>query len=206
MPVLEAPDALKKRYNSMRKAGGLDAFLNAVKKQHKIQQRLPAKPVKPPEKLGEPNERQAVQPREVEIAKAPPFNAIVGGAVLKYAKQLGPDEVYHLEALYKLNARGLHSRGLTAAYDGTRVDSSRGSYQHLNASERDAHELLTRIMRAMPIELKRITQELIFDEMPNRKAVELGAAVTGYDDDRRNIGAVVALLRVIAWITRDGLR
>jgi len=203
MAVLEAPPALKQRHQQMRREG-LDAFLEAVHRPRRAQPRLPAGP--PPERLGDPNVQLAEKPVEAVKASAPPFNTIIGGAVLRFAKQLGSEDLFHLEALYKLNARGMHSKGLTASYSGVSVDSSRTTYQHLSASQSDAHELLRRVLKAMPPELRRLTQEMVLDELPKRELAEVGRSVTGFEDARRNLGAVVAILRVIAWITRDNLR
>jgi len=214
-PVLEAPRALRRRYEKIRRNEGLHAFLRAVEKST-VQQRLPSKvvsksvPLPKVEALGEPTPQRAEKAAAVVKAAALPFNSQVLGAAQKYAKQLGPETMIVLEHLYTMGVRGLNSRGLTASYEGSKVDVSRTDYEHLGASERDAHERFRDVMATMPPELQKLVWELVMEapsagQSAPRKPVEVGGAVTGYVDSRHGHGAVVAILRIISWCVQPAL-
>jgi hypothetical protein len=214
-PTLEAPRALRRRLDKIRRNEGLHAFLKSVE-QRSIEQRLPPKKFTPrlaapkTEVLSDPTPERAG--KAIEVAKAPsvPFNSQILGAAQKYAKQLGPEAMLILEQFYSIGIRGMNSRGLTASYDGFKVDVSRTSYEHLGASERDAHEQFMDAMARMPPELRRIAVEMVLETPPDgkvapRKPVEIGEAVSGYTDHRRAHGAAVALLRAISWCIQPAL-
>lgn len=214
-PVLEAPRALRRRYDKIRRNEGLHAFLRAVEKRS-IEQRLPPRKAvaklaaAKTEVLADPTPERAEKAVEVVKAKAVPFNSQILGAAQKYAKQLGPEAMLILEQFYAIGIRGMNSRGLTASYDGFKVDVSRTSYEHLGASERDAHEQFRDAMARMPPELRRIAVELVLETPPDghsapRTPVKVGEAVSGYTDHRRAHGAAVALLRAISWCIQPAL-
>ncbi len=169
---------------------------------------VPALP--PPPKIGDltPERAAKEEPQAVALVQAPPFNAHILGVVNRYAQQLGQETVMVLERLYELYAKGGGSRGLTAGYDGIKVDVSRTSYDHLTAAEAEAHNALQRAMRTMPKELRHYAAELVLEDRPPGRWRGTGAVaeeVTSYRDRGAHPGAIVALLKVIAWCVQTEL-
>jgi hypothetical protein len=214
MALLEAPAALKRQFMKRRQEEGVRKFLHQAASK-KITQRLPSKArsksaafTKLVENLGQPTVARAEKAIEVVEAKAPPFNSQVLGAVQKFAKQLGPETMMVLEDFFRSGVVGETSRGLTASYDGFKVDSSRVSFDHMSVNERTSYERFRAIMATMPTELQAYARELVLEiprtpHSPLRTPEEIGSEVTGYTDHRRALGAAVALLRVIGWCARS---
>lgn len=208
--TLEAPRALRRRHEKIKRQDGLRAFLAAVKA-NPVQQQLPGKkrrpkaPPEPSEKLGVPTAEREAKALEVSSPNAPPFNSQILGAAQKFAKQLGPEAMLILEQFYRVGVKGSGSRGLTASYDGHKVDTSRAGYEHLSVAEQDAHESFRIAMQAMPPELRAYALEMVMEEGSPRKPAEIGTEISGYTDERRGIGAAVATLKIIAWCVREHL-
>lgn len=203
-------------------------FLQAANKPRTVQQRLPAASAASDkrrgsqtlsEKLGEPTPERAIRAEAVMPTKVPPFNSQILGPAQRFAKQLGPETMMVLERLHEIGIKGDGSRGLTAGYDGIKVDSSRTSYDHLSAAERSAHAQLRAAMTAMPAELQAFARELVLENVGmevnsargapprrSRSVNEIGAEISGYySDSRYTTGAVVATLRIIAWCVQKEL-
>lgn len=214
---LEAPAAMKRQFEKMRKAEGIHAFLKAVERQA-IQQRLP--PRKPSQKhalpaapdsaqirenLGVPTPERAEKAAVVVKTEAPPFNARIFDALQQFAKQLGPEAILILEQFYAAGIHGMSSRGLVASYDMLKIDMSRTDYSHLGMSEQEAHDRFLACMHAMPIEMRKLAEELIFENMLSngqgspRTAIAIGMELSGGEDKRRAHGAAVAFLRMVSW-------
>jgi hypothetical protein len=223
---LVAPPALLRRFKAMRRTEGIHAFIKAAEKQVRIQQRLPARPVKtqapappPPERMGDPTPERAIRAEAVMPTKVPPFNSQILGPVQRFAKQLGPETMMVLERLCEVGIQGGNSRGLTAGYDGIKVDSSRTGYQHLSDAESAAYEQFRVAMGNMPPELQLYAKELVLENIGeeinsargapprrSRSVAEIGGEITGYTSDSRyTTGAVVATLKIIAWCVQREL-
>lgn len=219
MATLTASRDIRKVLKKRREQGAR-AFLEAV---GTVEQRLTVRPVEvrtpkvkipalpaPAEKVGKPTPEREAKAVAVSEPNAPPFNSQVLSIPTYLAKQLGPEAMMVLEKLYEVGIKSHNSRGMTSSYEGQRVDLSRTSYEHLSASERDAHEQFVAAMARMPPELQDLANELVL-ECPSlnhpkpRSAEEVGAAITGYTDRRRALGAVVAILHAIEWCVRPEL-
>lgn len=223
MTKMIAPEAMLRRFRKMRRQEGVQAFLQAATKPRAIQQRLPSRPPKPlpapVEKLGEPTPERAVRAEAVMPTKVPPFNTQILGPVQRFTKQLGPETMMVLTRLYEAGVKESTSRGLTAGYDGVKVDSSRMSYNHLSEAERLDHELFRNALTTMPPELQRYARELVIENVGmevnsargapprrSRSVNEIGMEISGYTSDTRyTTGAVVATLKIIAWCVQKEL-
>lgn len=200
------------------------AFVRAAEKtQRTIQQRLPVKPptkaLKAPERMGDPTPERAVRAEAVMPTKAPPFNSQILGPVQRFTKQLGPETMMVLERLYEVGIKGNSSRGLTAGYDGIKVDGTRASYQHLSEAEAEAHEQFRAAMNTMPLELQHYVRELVIENVGmeinsargapprrSRSVAEIGGEICGYTSDSRyTTGAVVAMLKIAGWCVQREL-
>lgn len=157
--------------------------------------------------LADPTPERAAQSEAGAVQKVttPPFNTRVVPVVSRYADRLGPETLLALESLYELGRKGEVKRGLTAGYDGFKVDVSRTSYAHLTPAESAAHEKFRRSMACLPPELRRVVMELLFDEADGRKPLEIARELCRYDGEHHQRGALVATLRIIAWCVRAEL-
>lgn len=209
MTKMVAPEAMLRRFRKMRRQEGIQAFLQAASKPRTIQQRLTNRPVKtePQVRLSDPTPERAEKAVEVQRTAVPPFNSRVLGAAQKFYKHLGPETMMVLERLYEVGSKGETSRGLTAGYDGVKVDSSRISYEHLSVSQREAHEIFRAAMATMPPELQRYAREIIMEDGRDkpRTMADVGSEISGYEDHRRAIGATVATMKIIAWCVQKEL-
>ena len=220
-----------RRFRRMARQEGIVAFLRAANasKPRTITQRLPAAtgkrraPEGLPEKLGDPTPERATRAKEAGASatqtKVPPFNSQILGPIQRFTQQLGPEVMMVLERLYEVGQKGEHSRGLTAGYDGIKVDSSRATYQHLSEAESQAHAHLLEAMATMPPELQRFARELVLENIGmevnftrgaeprrSRSIPEIGSELSGESKDGRYAsGAVVATLKIIAWCVQREL-
>lgn len=149
------------------------------------------------------------EPEAIQKVQAPPFNMRVMPLLQRYAERLGPEALLTLEKLYEVGRKGAGSRGLTAGYDGIKVDASRSSFEHLTAAESDAHDLFHRAMHRMPRELRAIVLEVLFEEggpqikdsqgYRARKPLEVIRDTFDLNNEQYQRAGLVTLLKIVAW-------
>lgn len=154
----------------------------------------------------------------------PPFPTIIETTHQKFRKQLGPDIVDILDRFHALAHDSESTRGMTASYSGVTIDSSRQDSQHLTERKRLAHEEFRRIWASLGPRIQRLVGELVLElpigpvptknahmpEIPvvgdrTRSYAAIGRELSGYNDDRRGMGAAVGALRIIGWLIADAM-
>jgi hypothetical protein len=206
MNKLVATQPMLRAMRRLRKDDAIQKFIQKAAAGKLKLQKAPGPLRKPEPRPGEPTPQRVekADPGAVVAVTSPPFNSRVLPLVTRYADRLGPDIVLALEQFAEMRAKGQGKRGLTAGYDGFKVDTSRTDYSHLTPAESKAHNRFHRVMQALPAELRPIVTELLFDE-EGRKPLTIARELSGYDSEHHQRGALVTALRIIAWLVRDEL-
>ncbi len=152
-------------------------------------------------------ERVAQAGEALETTDMPPYVVRVTGVTERYQRQLGQDAVLILSRFQELADVANRSRGLTAGYDGNKVDSSSGDFQNMSERQRASLADFHEAWNAMGDDFRRLAAELLL-EVPTqfskdgekaRGAVTIGHELCNYAGKQQAHAAVVAALRILSW-------
>lgn len=192
-----------------RDSRAMETLRAALSEKQRAKPQKPVSPVlsqprDPQTPLDEPLPDRIKRGEVITKAQMPPFNSQILTTAQRFAKALGPEVMVILELLHETGMRGESYRGLTSRYEGVRIDSSRAGYEHMAASDRDAHERFQLAMSRLPAELRDMVRELVLEDT-RRSVRAIGEELSGFTSEQRALGAVPAALRIIAWCVRDAL-
>lgn len=206
MGKLEATAAMLRAARRLKRDDAIQRFIQkSAAGKLRINQPPRSPAAKPEPKIGNPTPERVEQAEvgAVVQTKTPPFNSRVLPLLQRYADRLGPEAVLVLEKLYEVGRKGAGGRGLTAGYDGIKVDASRVSFEHLTAAESDAHNLFHAAMQRMPRDLRPVVLELLFEEGRGRKPMDVIAEFSGYECEKHRRGSLITLLKIVAWCVQE---
>lgn len=152
-------------------------------------------------------ERAAHAGEALETTLMPPHVTRIVGPADKFRKQLGADVVLVLARFQELAGHSLSSRGMTAGYDGTVVDSSPSDFQHISERQRAGMEDFRRAWDGLGEEFRTLAAELLLeipvrftkDGEKARDAVTIGRELCNYAGDQQARAAAVTALRLLSW-------